>query len=655
MKKFISIWIIFAFLCGSLAGCTDSDNTAETGGANTSNAAQSNNEPSDGIVGSDSSAEPVKTDSDMFTKRDLKTDYDEKSSVAIQLNGNSAEASSDSVQVSENRITITEEATYVISGSLDDGMIIVNAPDTAKLQIVLNGVDISCKTSAPLYILEADKVFVTLADGTENTLSNGGTFTAIDDNNIDAAIFSKQDLTINGTGALTVTSPAGHGIVSKDDLVITGGAITVNSSSHGLDANDSVRISGDTSLTVNAGKDGIHAENNKDASKGFVYISDGSAKIEAEGDGISSGAYMQIEGGRLDILAGGGSENGTKSSSDFYGGFMGGKFGGRDKNFPAETTVSDDSVSMKGIKAAGSILISNGTIAVNSADDAIHSNTSVTVNGGTFELASGDDGIHADESLTITAGNINITESYEGLEALSIDISGGDISLTATDDGINAAGGTDSSGINGGRDGMFGGRGGMSSGGGSLAISGGDIYIKMGGDGLDANGSMSVTGGNITVSGANSGDTSILDYDSSGVISGGTFIGTGSASMAQNFGNASTQGSILITTGAQSAGTEIKLSDPDGNVLVSYTADRDFSCVIISHPSVVSGGKYVLTAGSFSSDITMDGNIYGSGYGAGGFGGMGGNKGGRDDGFGENKYDKRNHIKGNDKDNFKSV
>lgn len=654
MKKFILIWIIFAFLCGSLAGCTDSDNTAETGGANTSNAAQSNNEPSEGIVGSDSSAEPVKTDSDMFTKRDLKTDYDEKSSVAIQLNGNSAEASSDGVQISGSRITVTEEATYVISGSLDDGMIIVNAPDTAKLQIVLNGVDISCKTSAPLYILKADKVFVTLADGTENTLSNGGTFTAIDDNNIDAAIFSKQDLTINGTGALTVTSPAGHGIVSKDDLVITGGAITVNSSSHGLDANDSVRISGDTSLTVNAGKDGIHDENNKDASKGFVYISDGSVKIEAEGDGISSEAYMQIEGGRLDILAGGGSENGTKSSSDFYGGFMGGKFGGRDKNFPAETTASDDSVSMKGIKAAGSILISNGTIAVNSADDATHSNTSVTVNGGTFELASGDDGIHADESLTITAGNINITESYEGLEALSIDISGGDIKIAATDDGINAAGGTDSSGINGGRDGMFGGRGGMSSGGGSLAISGGDIYIKMGGDGLDANGSMSVTGGNITVSGANVGDTSILDYDSSGVISGGTFIGTGSASMAQNFVNASTQGSILITTGAQSAGTEIKLSDPDGNVLVSYTADRDFSCVIISHPSVVSGGKYVLTAGSFSSDITMDGNIYGSGCGAGGFGGMGGNKGGgRDDGFGGNKYDKRNHIKGNDKDNFK--
>ncbi|MBD5145250.1 MAG: carbohydrate-binding domain-containing protein [Ruminococcus sp.] len=645
MKKYISIGIILAFLCGSLAGCANSDNTAETSSANTSGAVQSNTAPSAGIVDSDSSAEPVKvdfssTDSDMFTKRDLKADYDEKSSIAIQLNGASAAASSDSVQISGSRITITEEATYIISGSLDDGMIIVNAPDTAKLQIVLKGVNINCESSAPLYILEADKVFVTLADGTENTLSNGGTFTAIDENKIDAAIFSKQDLTINGTGALTVTSPEGHGIVSKDDLVITGGSLTVNSSSHGLDANDSIRLTGDTSLTVNAGKDGLHAENNNDSSKGFVYISDGSVKIEAEGDGISAGAYMQIEGGKLDILAGGGSENGTKSSSDFYGGFMGGRFGGRDKYSSPEATAADDGTSMKGIKAVGSILISNGTLAVNSADDAIHSNTSVTVNGGTFELASGDDGIHADENLTITAGNINITESYEGLEALSINISGGDINLTATDDGINAAGGTDSSGITGGRDGMFGGKGRMSSSGGSMVLSGGNIYIKMGGDGLDANGSMSVTGGNITISGANSGDTSILDYDSIGVIEGGTFIGTGSSSMAQNFGSASTQGSIMVTTGTQSAGTEIKLSDSNENVLVSYTADRDFSCVIISHPSIVNGGKYVLTAGSFSSDITMDGTIYGSG----GFGGMGGSKG---NGFGGNKYDKQNGIDGN--------
>ena len=272
--------------------------------------------------GSSAEAELPQTDEDMFTERDKKTDYDEDSSVRIELNGSTAAAGSDSVKISGTTVTITEEATYIISGTLDDGMIIVDAPDTAKLQIVLDGAEINSETSAALYVLEADKVFVTLADGTENTLSNGGTFTAIDDNNIDAALFSKQDLTLNGSGSLTVTSPAGHGIVGKDDLVITGGVYTVTAASHGIDANDSVRVTGETELTIDAGKDGIHAENNDDEALGFVYISGGAFDIASEGDGISAGAWLQIEDGTIDILAGGGSENGASESSDSWGGFM---------------------------------------------------------------------------------------------------------------------------------------------------------------------------------------------------------------------------------------------------------------------------------------------------------------------------------------------
>lgn len=373
------------------------------------------------------------SDTNMFTDRDYRTDYDEDSSVRIQLNGNSATASSDSVQISGTTVTVTEEATYIISGTLDDGMIIVNAPDTAKLQLVLSGVDINSETCAPLYILEADKVFVTLAENSENTLSNGGTFTAIDDNNIDSVIFSKQDLTLNGYGTLTVVSPAGHGVVAKDDLVITSGTYLVTSASHGLDASDSVRITGETSITVDAGKDGIHAENSDDTSLGFVYISGGIMDIEAEGDGISAGAYMQIENGTFQILAGGGSENGTKEASDSWGGFMGG--GRPGQFFTSETESSESSTSMKGIKAAGDMHITSGSFTIDSADDAVHSNTSITVNGGNFAIATGDDAFHADETLTVNAGTINITESYEGLEALHVYVQGGDITLVASDDG----------------------------------------------------------------------------------------------------------------------------------------------------------------------------------------------------------------------------
>ena len=585
MKRLLPIILAVVLMPGILSGC-GTKTALDSGTAELS----------------DSAAEPAEvdfsqTDTDMFTNRDYVMDYDVKDSILIQLNGSSATASSESVLISGTTVTITEEATYILSGTLEDGMILVDAPDTAKLQLVLNGVEISSKTSAPLYILEADKVFVTLADGTENTLSNGGTFNAIDENNIDAVIFSKQDLTLNGSCTLTIHSPAGHGIVSKDDLVITGGTYFIYSASHGLDANDSVRLI-NASITVDAGKDGIHAENTEDTALGFVYISSGTLEIEAEGDGISAGAYLQLEDGVITILAGGGSENGTHESSDFWGGFMGGRGGA-----PSSSTASDSSTSMKGIKAAASILISGGTITIDSADDAIHSDASITINGGAFALASGDDAIHAEETLTVTAGTINISESYEGLEALNIEIQGGDITLTASDDGLNAAGGVDSSGTTGGRDGMFGGRGGMSSSSnGSIVISGGNLYIKASGDGIDANGTLLISGGYTVVVGPTQGDTATLDYDVSATITGGTFIGTGASGMAQTFSN-SEQGVIAVGVGNQSSGTAITLKDQNGNLLLSYTPELSFSVVILSSPEIVSGERYTITVGSASGEF----------------------------------------------------
>lgn len=537
MKKCLSIVLALLLVLSLLAGCGNNS----TSGNNNQNG--NNNSNNDGTVtfGGDenSNSNPIdvdfsQTDEDMFTDRDSKTEFDASKAGTVKLNGATATASSNSVKISGSTVTITEEATYVISGTLSDGMIVVDAPETAKLQLVFNGISITKTTSAALYIIEADKVLVTLADGTENTLANGGTFTAIDDNNVDGAVYSKQDLTFNGTGSLTVTSPAGHGIVCKDDLVFTGGTYTVNSASHGLDANDSVRIA-NASFEIDAGKDVIHCENTDDTSKGFIYISSGTVNGEAEGDGIAAGAYLQIEGGSFDLLVGGGAENGSKASSGNYGGFMGGGHGGmRPGGNQSSTTTTTDTVSMKGLKAANSILISGGTFKLDSADDSIHSDISVTINGGTFEIASGDDAVHAEETLTVTAGNFNITESYEGLEALNIKIMGGDIMLVASDDGLNAAGGTDSSGTTGGRDGMFGEGiggmgGGMSSGNGSIVISGGNLYINSSGDGLDANGTLEITGGYTVVVGPTQGDTATLDYDKSGIITGGTFIGTGAS------------------------------------------------------------------------------------------------------------------------------
>ena len=619
MRRIISILLILTLI---FAGCGNNNqpNGTELG----------NNSVSEGTTGNggeNSNAEPIevdfsKTDADMFTERDKKAEYDASKTVIIQLKGTSATASSDSVQINGSTVIIKEEATYVISGSLN-GMVVVDAPDTAKLQLVLNGVDIASETSAALYILDADKVFVTLADGTTNTLANGGSFVAIDDNNIDGALFSKQDLTLNGSGSLTVTSLAGHGIVSKDDLVITGGTYVVNSASHGLDANDSVRIA-NAALTIDAGKDAIHCENSDDTAKGFIYISGGTIKAEAEGDGIAASAYMQIEGGSIDLLIGGGGENGTKEHSDNFGGFMGGGPGGMGgrpgqpgSNKSQDTTTEEASTSMKGLKAANGMLISGGNITVNSADDAIHSDVSLIINGGTFALASGDDAIHAEDTLTVTAGKIDISESYEGLEALHIDVQGGDIKLVASDDGLNAAGGTDQSGTTGGRDGMFGGGPGGMGGGrpggggfggmsgnsnGSIKVSGGNLYINSSGDGMDANGTLEISGGYTVVVGPTQGDTATLDYDTSGIITGGTFIGTGASGMAQTFSD-SKQGVVAVSVGNQSAGTQIILKDKNGKTVLEHTPELNFAVVILSSPDMLKGESYTITVGTQSGEF----------------------------------------------------
>ncbi len=619
MRKILSLFLIISLMLTLLAGC-GLDKSGDIGSDNeNNNSGIVSDDKDDSENGDDSESgtdlDPIdvdfsQTDADMFTDRDSKSEYDASKSVTIKLNGTTATANSNSVKISGSTVTITEEATYVISGTLSDGMIVVNAPETAKLQLVFNGINITKSTSAALYIIEADKVFVTLADGTENIIANGGTFTAIDDNNIDGAVYSKQDLTFNGIGSLTVTSPAGHGIVCKDDLVFTGGTYTVNAASHGLDANDSVRIA-NASFEIDAGKDVIHCENTDDTSKGFIYIASGTINGEAEGDGIAASAYLQIEGGEIDLLIGGGAQNGDKASSGNYGGFMGGGPGGmRPGGNQGSSTTTEDTVSMKGLKAANSLLISGGTFKIDSADDSIHSNVSVIINGGTFTLASGDDAIHAEDTLTITSGKIDVSESYEGLEALHIKINGGDIKLVASDDGLNAAGGTDSSGTTGGRDGMFGGgkgggmggHGGMSSGNGSIVISGGNLYINSSGDGIDANGTLEITGGYTVVCGPTQGDTATLDYDRSATITGGTFIGTGASGMAQTFSD-SKQGVVAVSVGNKAAGTQIILKDKNGNTVLEHTPELNFAVVILSSPDMTKGETYTITVGTQSGEF----------------------------------------------------
>ena len=432
-------------------------------------------------AGAENAAETVRTESEMFTERDYQTDYEESESAEILLTGDGAQSDSDSVKVSGSTVAITEEGTYILSGELTDGMILVEVGDRDKVHLVLNGVSISNSTSAALYVREADKVFVTSASGTENFLSNGGEYAAIDENNIDAVIFSKSDLTLNGGGSLTIQAAAGHGVVSKDDLAVTGGTYAVEAAGHGFSGKDSIRLA-DGDFTVQSGKDGFHSENSDDASLGFFYIAAGNFQITADGDGLSAGSDLEIQGGEYLLLTGGGSAE-AETASNIPG------------SWETWETESEEGVSAKGVKASGDLILAGGSFSVDSADDSLHSNSNITVSAGEYQLSTGDDGIHADANVTISGGDIRIIQSYEGIEGLTIDIQGGTIELTASDDGLNAAGGNDESGFEGPGAGFRGQEQFAADSDAYIHIAGGTLYINASGDGIDSNGSLTVSGG----------------------------------------------------------------------------------------------------------------------------------------------------------------
>ena len=231
---------------------------------------------SDATPGTVESSEQ-ETTSEWFSNRDMKGDYDEDSCVKVALEGETAKCHGETVKISGGTVSITREGSYLLTGVLEKGMLVIEADEEAKVQLILDGARISNDDGAAIYVKSADKVFLTLAAGSENVLSDSGGYSAHDDDKVDGAVFAGCDLTVNGTGSLEVMAAEGHGIVSKDDLRITGGSLTVTAAGHGLSGKDSVRLA-EGRLAVVSGKDGIHAEH-EDEQKGYVYIANGSVAV----------------------------------------------------------------------------------------------------------------------------------------------------------------------------------------------------------------------------------------------------------------------------------------------------------------------------------------------------------------------------------------
>jgi len=360
--------------------------------------------------------------------------------------GDEVEVSDHGVTVVDNsKLIIASVATYHISGTLDDGQIIVNTDEKGTVKLILNGVNITCTSSAPIYVTNAQKTVINLADGTENIITDGENYTFKDAQTDEpgAAIFSKDDLTINGSGSLTVNANYKNGIQSKDDLKITGGTIIVTAVNDGIKGKDSITYK-NADITINAGADGMQSSNDSNEEKGYVLIESGTINVVAGNDGIQAETYLAVSGGNINIESGGGSANAvSKNNMDNFGGRPMGMDRGTGTNTTAEnnSTANTDTGSAKGLKAGTDILISGGNINIDSSDDAINSNNNIVIDGGNIILATGDDGIRSITELEINGGDINITKSYEGIESAGITINDGTIHLVSSDDGVNASSG----------------------------------------------------------------------------------------------------------------------------------------------------------------------------------------------------------------------
>jgi hypothetical protein len=360
---------------GTENGSSNNGSTGQTGNTGSENGSTSTGNI-DGTSGSD-----------LFSSRDLEQTAD------------LSEATNITVKSGED-VTITAAGVYVLSGTATDATVIIEADkDKDKVQLVLNGLTITNADAPAIYVKSADKVFVTTASGTENTLKTTGTFKADGETNLDAVIYSKDDLTLNGLGTLNIESTKGNAVSCKDDLKVTGGTYVVNCALDAFEANDSIRIAGGT-FTITTSKDGFHSENSDDNTVGYIYISGGTIGIKAKSDGLRGTTTVTIDGGNIDITA------------------------------------------SEGIEATH-VAINDGTVNINASDDGINAsqkstaeNVLVELNGGniTIVMGQGDtDAVDSNGSIAVTGGNINITATVSSFDYdVSGTITGGTVIVNGT-------------------------------------------------------------------------------------------------------------------------------------------------------------------------------------------------------------------------------
>lgn len=522
----------------------------------------------------------------------------------IYLKGDCAETSIQGVRIDNTVITISSPGIYIITGTLNDGQILVDCQEKGTVELVFYNVNISNSTNAPVFIKNCEKALLVLAENSVNSLNDASeyTYTDVENEEPSACLFSKEDLVICGEGSLAVNGNFNNGIASKDTLKITGGTIVVTAQNNGIKGKDCLMIAGGN-FTVTSKGDGLKSDNS-DTSLGYISISDGSFTVTSEEDAIQAESMLKVTGGTFDITTGTGA--GTAATEGNMTNFM---MKDREKgwDFDQQSSETEDTVSMKGIKAGTEMIISGGNFDVDSRDDAFHSNGTFHMTEGTMLISTGDDGIHADSTLTITNGEINITQCYEGIESPDLIFEGGTVHIKASDDGINAAGGELTSSDSQNKMGM------MSNSTGTLTINNGYIYVNASGDGLDSNGDLIINGGTVIVEGPTDNGNSAIDYEYEFEINGGYLLASGSAGMVESVSSASKQNSVTaFFSSSVNADDIFAVLDSKGEMLMAFTPSKVSQCFTFSSTELASGETYTIFTGGSCDGTSKDG-VYAEG------------------------------------------
>ena len=546
-----------ALASGTTAADSSAGTTATTSSATATNTAASSSSFSTNVK----SGEKLDVDTH-YSEQDLS--WDASSETAIDLSNPTA---TDGVTVEDGTLTITKAGTYKLSGEYQ-GQIKVETADSDAVRLVLDNANITNSSGAALNVVNADEVILYSASGTTNTISDGADYTATGEDDPDAVVYSKADLTIAGEGTLKVNGNHEDGIHTSDGLVIASGTLEVNAANTGIKGKDYVDILGGT-INVTAQQDGIKSTNDTDEGQGWTRLSNGTVTVNAGDDGFKASRVVEISGGSL-----------TVEQSD------------------------------EGIEAQY-INVSGGDVNVTSADDGMNASLKTS-----------------DSESTDSSANTSDTANQQQNNQQQGSLPGGQQSGTSNQQqqgmgqppampGGNAQDGTSQNGTTGtGQQGM--GQppqGGMPGGGGTfevidaaINVSGGHVTVNAEGDGIDSNGVTTLSGGTLIVNGPSQGGNAALDTNGDLLLNGATVLSGSTADMFEAPSTNSTSGYLKLTNSSGfEQGSTVQVADSSGKVVANYKVTKsNVQLVLVSSSSIVKGQSYTVytTTSAVDSNAT---------------------------------------------------